>query len=362
MKEKLTYNLSDAPAFYTTLQQKIKVYFAENDLNPTANTSFYFKAIFMGALYWLPLVALIVFELPTWLFVFCWVLIGLGMAGIGMNVMHDAIHGSVSKNGKINTFLGASMYLLSGNVFNWKIQHNVLHHNYTNVFGVDEDIETDGLLRLHPEHRLKKIHRFQHIYAPFLYGLLTINWLLAKDFKQFARYTKRGFGNEKTKNRDLAGIVLWKVLYFMLFLLLPVFVGGYSWLGVIGGILLAHFIAGLTLSVIFQLAHVMPTVQHPVEHENKLKHSWATLQLATTANFATKSKLVTWLVGGLNFQIEHHLFPHISHVHYPKIAKLVKETAAEMQLQYHEYKTFWQATVAHFKYLQVLAKNPAVAV
>lgn len=362
MEQRVDYNLKDTPAFYSTVQKRIKDYFKETGLEPTANSYFYIKAAFMGALYWLPLVFMLIFSMPTWLVMLSWVLIGFGMAGIGMNVMHDANHGSVSKNKWVNKIMGASMYLLAGNVFTWKVQHNVLHHNYTNVHGVDEDLDTDGLLRLHPEEKYRKIHRYQHWYATFLYGLLTINWLIAKDFKQWARYNKRGYGNEKTKNLELYGIIFWKITYFTLFLILPVFVGGYSWLLTIGGILLAHFIAGVTLSIIFQLAHVMPEVSHPVNENDKIEHSWATLQLATTANFATRSKLVTWFVGGLNYQIEHHLFPHISHVHYPKIAELVKETAAEMQLQYHEYKTFWQATAAHFHYLRKLAvSQPAMA-
>ncbi len=107
--------------------------------------------------------------------------------------------------------------------------------------------------------------------------------------------------------------------------------------------------------MIFQLAHVMPKVLHPVNQDNKTEHSWAVLQLATTANFSNKSWLVTWYTGGLNFQIEHHLFPNISHIHYPMIAKIVKETAAEMNLTYHEHKTFWQATAAHFQYLKQLS-------
>lgn len=355
MQQRVQYNTKDNPAFYATLQRRIKAYFQETGKKPTADSRFYIKAFTMGALYWLPLVAIIAFNMPLWLFFTLWVLIGFGMAGIGMNVMHDANHGSVSEKTWINKIMGASMYLLAGNVFTWKVQHNVLHHNYTNVHGVDEDIETDGLIKLHPESKTKKMHKYQHIYAPFLYGLLTINWLIAKDFKQWRRYYDMGLGQPENKTKDLLGIIFWKITYFSLFLILPVFVGGYSWLAVILGIVVAHFVAGVTLSVIFQLAHIMPEVSHPIEKENKIEHSWATLQLATTANFATRSKLVTWLVGGLNFQIEHHLFPHISHVHYPKIAKIVKETAEEMELSYYEYKSMWQATIAHFKYLRTLA-------
>jgi linoleoyl-CoA desaturase len=215
MQERIEYNVGDNPAFYTTLQKRIRSYFKESGKKPTADGRFYIKALAMGALYWLPLVAIILFEMPLWLFFGLWILIGLGMAGIGMNVMHDANHGSVSEKGWINKLMGASMYLLAGNVFTWKVQHNVLHHNYTNVHGVDEDIETDGLIKLHPESKTKRIHKYQHIYAPFLYGLLTINWLIAKDFKQWKRYYEMGLGKPENKRRDLFSIIIWKLVLFL---------------------------------------------------------------------------------------------------------------------------------------------------
>jgi len=361
MSNLLVFNSKDHPDFYKTLQKRIRNYFSENEIKPRANHKFLVKAIFMAGLYWLPLAAMLIFSLPTWLVLVCWILMGLGMAGIGMNVMHDANHGSVSDKGWVNKILGASIYLLSGNVFTWKTQHNVLHHSYTNLYGVDEDLDTRGLLRLHPEESYKKMHKYQHIYAPFLYGLLTLNWLITKDFTQLYRYHKNGVAGNNNKKRELINVIFWKIAYLSIFLGLPVFVGGYSFGIVLLGIFLAHFLAGVVLSIIFQLAHVMPDVSHPVPEGNATNHSWAVLQLLTTANFSTKSKFVTWFVGGLNYQIEHHLFPNISHVHYPKIAEIVRQTAEEMKLPYFEYRTFWQATKAHFEYLRMLASPQPVS-
>lgn len=355
MQQRVAFNTKDHPEFLNVIQKKVRTYFKETSNNPRANFKFWGKAIVMALMYWLPLAVMLIFPLPTWAFFMCWLVMGIGMAGIGMNIMHDANHGSVSSKKWVNNTLGASIYLLAGNVFNWKTQHNVLHHSYTNIHGVDEDLDAAGLLRLHPEEKYRKIHKYQHIYAPFVYGLLTINWLLTKDFTQLFRYHRTGIAGNHSKSKELANIIFWKAMYFSIFIVLPVAVGGYSLGFAILGMLAGHFLAGFLLSLIFQLAHVMPKVSHPINEENKTNYSWAVLQLATTANFSTKSWLVTWYTGGLNFQIEHHLFPNISHVHYPKIAKLVKETAAEMQLSYHEYKTFWQATVAHFQYLRQLS-------
>ena len=355
MEKRVAFNPKDNPEFFITLQKRVRAYFKENNSKPRANFKFWGKAFVMGLIYWTPLVLILFMPMPTWAFFACWLIMGIGMAGIGMNVMHDANHGSVSNKQWVNKLLGASIYLLSGNVFTWKTQHNVLHHSYTNIHGVDEDLDTRGLLRLHPEEKYKSIHKYQHFYAPFLYGLLTINWLLTKDFTQLYRYHKIGVAGNNNKTKELINIIFWKLAYFAIFIFLPVYVGGWSFGLVVLGVLSAHFLAGVTLSIIFQLAHVIPEVSHPVNQNNKTDHSWAVLQLATTANFSTKSRIVTWFTGGLNFQIEHHLFPNVSHVHYPKISKLVKQTAEEMELSYIEYKTFWQATVAHFKYLKQLA-------
>ena len=198
MSKTLAFNNQDHPEFYATLQKKVRAYFNEVKAKPRANTKFWGKAVFMSLLYWLPLLFILFTPMPLWMFFVCWILMGMGMAGIGMNVMHDANHGSVSDKGWINKTLGASIYLLSGNVFTWKTQHNVLHHSYTNVYGVDEDLDTRGLLRLHPEEKYKPMHKYQHFYAPFLYGMLTINWLITKDFTQLYRYHKLGVaGNNK---------------------------------------------------------------------------------------------------------------------------------------------------------------------
>ncbi len=362
MSKRISFNNKDNPEFYSTLQKKVRAYFAENNSKPRANGRFWRKAFVMAAMYWVPLLLIMFLPMPIWAFFACWIVLGIGMAGIGMNVMHDANHGSVSEKAWVNKTLGASIYLLSGNVFTWKTQHNVLHHSYTNIHGADEDLDARGLLRLHPEEKYKPMHKYQHIYAPFLYGLLTINWLLTKDFTQLFRYHKIGVAGNNNKSKELINIIFWKIAYLAIFLGLPVFVGGYSvWLVVLG-ILTAHFLAGVLLSIIFQLAHVMPDVSHPVQEDNKTQHSWAVLQLLTTANFSTKSRIVTWYTGGLNFQIEHHLFPNISHIHYPKIAEIVRKTAEEMKLPYYEYKTFWGATAAHFNYLKSLASGNSVAV
>ena len=149
------------------------------------------KTLGMLAIYFVPYTLMLTLEPGPLLLMGLFSLMGFGMAGIGMGVMHDAAHGAYHQNNIINKIMGSSIYLISGNLATWKIQHNVLHHTYTNIEGLDEDMETSGLIRLHPSQKWKKMHRFQKFYSPLVYGLLTLNWVVAKDFKQLLRYHRR---------------------------------------------------------------------------------------------------------------------------------------------------------------------------
>jgi linoleoyl-CoA desaturase len=286
----------------------------------------------------------------------------LGKAGIGMSVMHDANHGAYSSHRWLNILMGNMYYLLGGSPKIWKIQHNVLHHTYTNVHEVDEDIETKAaILRLSPHAPLKPIHRYQYLYALGLYCLMTFS-MLFKDFIKVFRYKQY---NLRPKNAsptvDFLGEILSKSIYLFFLLFLPAYLLPVSFGVVFTGFLLLHFITGLILSVIFQLAHTVTETEHfEVEDETTLENTWAIHQLKTTANFAPKNKILNWYVGGLNFQIEHHLFPHICHIHYPKIANIVKTTALEFGLPYHESPTFWSAFKSHILMLKQLGTNEIV--
>jgi linoleoyl-CoA desaturase len=151
---------------------------------------------------------------------------------------------------------------------------------------------------------------------------------------------------------------IYKILYYGYIFIIPVFVMGLPWQWVLGGFLLMHFTAGLLLSSIFQLAHVMTDCEFPTPtDERKMENNWAIHQLLNTANFSPRSKMIFWFVGGLNHQIEHHLFPHICHIHYKHVAPLVKETALEYGLPYYEQRTFMSALFEHARTLKQLGRS-----
>jgi linoleoyl-CoA desaturase len=351
----------DKNLFFVTLKKRIDTYFKENNISRHANSTMFIKTITLMVGYLVPFAYLLI-ATPTFnVALMIWAVMGVCVAGIGMSVMHDANHGAYSDNQTVNAIVGHSLNLLGGAVFNWNLQHNVLHHMYTNISGVDDDIADRAVLRFSPHTKVKWYQSIQYCYAFFFYGLLTLYWVVAKDFIQFAKYTKEGVNpNSFGQNVAMLGrIIASKVIYLGIFVFTPIFFFNIPTNEVLWGFLLMHFIAGVILTTIFQLAHTVEGTTHPLLNENgNIENDWAIHQMNTTVNFSRNNKLISWYVGGLNFQVEHHLFPKICHVHYPAIAPIVKETAEEFGIPYLENKTFGQALQSHINTLYRFGRLP----
>jgi len=357
-----TFSKQDSLKFFRTLNSRVNSYFKDNNIQKTGNWKLHLKAVILFTIFLTPYFLILTLQMPFWVMLLLSVVIGIGMAGIGMNVMHDGNHGSYSNKSWVNKFMGGTIYILAGNVYNWQVQHNVLHHTYTNIHGHDEDLDAGRIIRFTQEAEWHRFHKFQHYYSVFLYGLLTFNWALTTDFKQMRSYLKRklSYGEAKSPKILWTTLIITKMIYVSIWIVLPIVIG-ITWWKVLLGFFVMHYTAGLILSIVFQLAHVVDETTNPVPNdEGEIENTWAIHQLYTTANFAPKNAIVNWFTGGLNHQIEHHIFPNISHVHYSKIAEIVKETARECNLPYHEFKTMRGAVIAHFKHLRDLGMNPAL--
>ncbi len=360
--KKLNFSRIDNAKFFRTLNKRVNSYFKDNKIARTGNWKLYSKAVLMFALFFIPFAVILTVSLPEWALLLLAIISGVGMAGVGMNVMHDSNHESFSSKKWVNKLMGSSMYILAGNVYNWKVQHNVLHHTFTNIKGHDEDIDAGRIIRFSKHSKWLKIHHLQKYYSIFIYGLLTINWAITTDVKQMRRYLKKGLSYGEFPNPTVQWIILviTKLMYYSFWVVLPIVVLDISWWKVLIGFFAMHYTAGLILSLVFQLAHVVPNTDMPLpDKDGNLEHTWAIHQLYTTSNFAPNNKFVTFCTGGLNHQVEHHIFPHISHIHYEKLAKIVKATTKEFNLPYHEYKTMGKALVEHFSQLKTLGVNPA---
>lgn len=350
--------------FTATLNKRVNEYFKTHNLSRYGNSEMVIKTIVMFGLYLIPYALILTGVVTTTgMLLMMTIIMSLGLAGIGLSVMHDANHGAYSSKRWLNTSIGYSMNFIGANAFNWKMQHNVLHHSYTNVHEEDEDISPRGVLRLSPHSDWKRIHKYQFIYAWFLYGLMTLIWMTIRDFTRLVKYHKNGMARLHNHNitREWLILIGSKVLYTAYIFIIPLFITSLAWLQILIGIVIMHYIAGFILAIIFQPAHVIEGTEYPLPNEQRtLENNWAVHQLLTTTNFGNRNKGFSWFVGGLNFQIEHHLFPNICHVHYRKIAGIVKATAHEYGLPYKSSRTFLGALAGHARLLKQLGMKPCI--
>jgi len=352
----IKFNLQDQPEFFSEVRKRVNGYFKSNNISKYANFNMKLKTVFMISLYFIPFILMLTGVIASlWSVMLMWAMMGFGMAGIGMGVMHDANHGSYSSNRKVNGALGYIINFVGGYHVNWKIQHNVLHHSFTNVDDYDEDINI-GLMRFSPNQKRRWIYKFQIFYAPILYSFMQIYWLVSKDFLSVIRYNKKNLlkGQGTTLWKALTELVINKVWYIALTLVLPILLIPLPWWQIVLGFFLMLIICGAILAFVFQVAHVIEETEFYKAESGSLENHWAIHQMKTTANFIDKSRVLSWFIGGLNYQIEHHLFPNICHIHYRKVSRIVKQTAAEFKVPYYQHKSYFTALKSHLMLLNKL--------
>lgn len=344
--------------FFTDLRQRVDSYFAEQKIRKTGNWKLYLKTSLLipGALAMYVLVLAV--PLPVWALMVCSAVLGFFMASIGFNVMHDACHGSYSSKKWVNNTLGLTLNALGGNSFMWKQKHNIIHHTYTNVDGLDDDIAKSPLIRQCSTQKWLPMHRIQHVYLILVYAITSIAWAFLMDFTKYFKGRVQKASLNKMSAMD--HFLFWtsKLLYVFFYVGLPIMLHGVTfWLTFFFSL---HVVLGITLALVFQLAHVVEHTDFEWvgDDDKKIESEWAIHQVRTTCNFATNNRFINWVVGGLNFQVEHHLFPRVSHVHYPHLSKIVEQTCKEHGLPYHNFPTMWSAIVSHFRFMRDMGRKP----
>lgn len=349
--------------FFQQLKSDVDAYFRQHNISPTGDSRLYIKSvILLGTALGLYL-TLMFFQPSTVWAIGCCALLGFIMSCIGFSVMHDANHGSYSQSTVLNDCMGLiASNGLGANAFFWKQKHNIIHHTYTNVDGLDDDIAKSPIIRQCTTQPWKPFHRIQHIYMVLVYSLTTLFWVFVMDFTKY--FGRKIYRTPAWKMTWVNHLVFWmtKIYYIAVFIVLPIQVWGVgAWFA---GYMIMNAMMGLSLAIVFQLAHVVEDTTFEYVEEGsvvQLETAWAEHQVRTTANFAMGNRVISWFVGGLNYQIEHHLFPKVSHVHYPAISSIVRKHCDANNIPYNHHVGFWDAVGSHFRMMRDLGKPPAAA-
>jgi linoleoyl-CoA desaturase len=342
--------------FAAEVRKRVRAYFKENNKSIYGNYGMYLKTVIILSIYLVPFILILKTSISPWTALVFAVIMGIGEAGVGMSIMHDGVHHAYSSKKWVNNLASSTMFLLGSNIFNWKIQHNIKHHTFTNIFNYDPDISNLKIIRLSQFGPLKKYHRYQHFYAFPLYGLMTFSRLFG-EIGVLLEYNRKGITKEQHVNPtwQLVKLIAIKIAYFAVIIGLPLYFTDFAFWQIIIGFVVLHLTAGMIMSTVFQMAHVVEgTDQFLADKDQQINNDWLVHQLHTTSDFGRKNGLFSWYIGGLDFQIEHHIFQNICHVHYPAIAGIVKSTAEEYGFTYNLKPNAFSALASHFRRLKEL--------
>lgn len=339
----------DRDDFSEELRLEVKDYFISNNIGVTGDYRLFLKTAILLTLAVATYTNLVFYTPSPIVAALEAAFLGILFASIGFNVMHDASHQSYSSKKWINTLMVRTAEMMGASSLLWIIKHDGIHHMLTNTEH-DDDLDAGSVMRMHPGQKRLWFHRFQHWYASFAYMLLYLNWILWNDFKKY--FSRKIHTTEIKEIKTSDHVTFWsgKVFHGVFMITIPCYRLGFtSWLI---GYLVFAFVLGFIMSIVFQLAHVVEKSTFPTSENGRIaRPSWATIQVMETCDFGTKNKVLTWFLGGLNFQVVHHLFRHISHVHYPAIQPIVKRICEKYQIPYTEFPTL-HAIASHFRTLK----------
>jgi linoleoyl-CoA desaturase len=356
-KRILKFSAKADTGFYRDVRSKVYAYLDQQGITPAANLQMVLKTVFFLLLFGGSYYAAVFGAWPGWAKLLACLLHGLSIAAIGFNIAHDAGHDAYSGSKTINRLLFYTMDMVGSNSYMWHIKHNQAHHIYTNINSFDEDITGSYLLRLSPHAPFNRINRYQYIYAWLLYPLLYFYIVWFYNFQQFSTRCFGPFTDLKHTAKAWVQLLGWKSVYFFYAVFVPVWLMDIPILHFIAGYFISAATAGFTLAIIFYLAHCVENANlFPLPVQQTIEDNWAAHQLRTTSNFGMGNRWLTWFSGGLNYQVEHHLFPEICSIHYRRISHIIETTAQQHGLPYLKYDTFGAALRSHQQMLQQLSK------
>jgi len=348
--------------FASILKKRVNQYFIDNNISKHANGTMIFKSV-LGLSSFVILYGLIIsntFSFSYVALILAFTALGFVNIFIAMNIMHDACHNAYSSKKKVNKWMGYTMNLIGGNSYLFTKMHNA-HHAFVNIHGIDVTLESHGMFRFTPQEPFAAKHKWQHFYVSFIYAIVSLHWVTIKDFKWF--FTEDSIGNVKDiehPKKELWILLATKALYFTYALILPMLLLNVPIWMVILGFLMMHIPSSLFFALIFQITHIYNGTHYPIpDEEGNIENNYFMHVLETTADFSRSNKFWTFMMGGINLHVVHHLFPTVCHVHYRPLTEIVIETAQEFGLEYYENPGFWNAYGKHLQLMKHLSKPDA---
>src|SRR5437868_3009090 len=354
MSQKLSFE--NGGDFIVETRREVEQYLASHGADLRARLQLYVKSVVafgVLATSW----ALLVFARPGLApGLLCLAGVVLGTILIGFCVQHDANHGAYFRTRRFNHLLGWTADALLGfSSYAWRVKHNVAHHTYTNVDGYDDDINQAPFARLTPSQQPRPWYRLQHIYIWPLYSLMVLRWQTGADIAAIVRRRIGRSALHVPRRWDLIGLIAGKVVFVTWAIAVPLLV--YPWWVVLSGYLGFTMATSLVTATTFQLAHCVEEADfvspEALAAETRV---WAVHEVETTVDFCPGNRVLTWFLGGLNYQIEHHLFPRVAHTHYPHLAEIVRRNALKHGVRYTSQPSLRAALRSHQRHLRALGR------
>jgi linoleoyl-CoA desaturase len=332
------------------LQLRQEVNATVKELEPARRGDIILKAILFPTLYIISYLAALYWGNNSSLYYTCYFFMGILLVLNFLNLIHEAVHGTLFRNKRVNNWYIHFLDLMGANSYTWKLRHIRLHHNYPNVMGWDSDFEQSPLARVFPHAPFSKLHKYQHIYLPLIYPLYLLNWLLVRDFRDFFNRKKLVWKVIDTiPPVEYVKLFLFKAGFLFYVVVLPVLVLNIHWSQAVIGFLVMVFTASIIALVVLLSPHASTESQFPVpDGHGQMPTGWLRHQLNCTNDVKEDNWFIRFFMGCFNYHIAHHLFPSINHVYYPEVTQLIRDFAQKHDLPYRQFSLM---TSLHNHYL-----------
>ncbi len=344
-------------AFQDELKRRVNEYFQTTGRRKRDCWQMYLKTAIILTCFGTSYALLVFAARNVWQGLVLAIILALCTAAIGFNIQHDGGHQAYSSRRWVNRLMAWTLDFIGGSSGRWHWKHSVIHHMYVNITGYDSDIDIGLLGRFSPHQKRYWWHRWQHLYLWPIYGLLSVKMQLLDDFRYVITGQLGDLKVPRPRRWEVATFVVGKLLFLAWALVIPMLLHP-VWT-VLFYFTVASVMLGSVMVLVFVIPHLVDKAEFPLPRPDtcSMARPWAVHQAMVTVDFARGNPVLTWLLGGLNYHKEHHLFPLICHVNYPGMSRVVEETCLQFGVPYNTHRTFWAGIAAHYRWLRRMGKD-----